>query len=596
MKPSLRYKVISIVLLAAIPFIIYAVIHYITTVNESKRAVIARNLDKAEEIGHEMDEFIDNSQNILYSLALHPALINKDATACDNLFNQLINLYPMHLNLLAADMEGRNFASAIIPEPAHKLQHSGKEWFVRGSKGVSVVTDLHVSKLFQQPSFMITMPVFSNSGNQTAILGFPVNLLKLREHFIEIEGMSKNSTLSIFDNNGIILLCTADESATGKPCKLIPILQEIAKNKSGSLVNFDSGGVKHFYSYATVSTTGWKVLYGVPASDVYTEANQGARRHLILFSLVCLAAGLSTYYYSRKLAAKVEVLIDGLNDVAAGNFDRRLSIPGNDEITQAGDAFNRMTAERQKAEQEISGLAMELEKRVELRTAELTTAKNELEAFSYAVSHDLQAPVRHILSYSQILMDGNSQEFSETSRDYLQRINRSGLHMRELITHLLSLSRINRQELNRTTVDLSALAEKICHELAEADNDRQVQVAVAAGLTITADAALLEIAMHNLIENAWKYTRKVAAPRIDIGKTSHNGRHCFFVRDNGTGFDMADRDKLFVPFQRLHTNEEFEGNGVGLATVMRIVRRHDGSIWAESTPGGGAVFYFTLGS
>lgn len=596
MKPSLRYKFITIVLLAAVPFAIYAVIHYITTINESKRAVISRNLEKAEEIGHEIEEFIDNSQNVLYSLALHPALINNDAKTCDNLLSQLLPLYPLHLNLLAANMEGRNFASAISPEIAHNLNYRDKEWFILGSKGISIVTDLHVSKLFQQPAFMITMPVFASSGKQTAVLGFPVNLSRLQDHFIETEGMSPNASLSVVDKDGIILLCTADKNAAGKPYQQIPILREIATSKSGSLVNFDPSGVKRFFSYATIPSTGWKVLYGIPTSDVYTEANKGARRQLIFFTLVCMAAGVTAYYYSRKLGTRVEMLIDGLNKLAAGNFEFRLSTQGNDEISQASDAFNRMTSERQKAEQEIVELATALEKRVELRTAELTNAKNELEAFSYAVSHDLQAPVRHILSYSQILLEGHSEEFSETSRDYLQRINRSGLNMRELITHLLSLSRINRQELNRTTVDLSALAEKICLELAEADKDRQVQISVAAGLTATADAALLEIAMHNLIENAWKYTRHVAEPRIDIGETTHNGSHCFFVKDNGTGFDMAYRDKLFVPFQRLHTNEQFEGNGVGLATVMRIVRRHGGSISAESTPGNGAVFYFSLGS
>lgn len=596
MKPSLRYKFITIVLLAAVPFAIYAVIHYITTINESKRAVISRNLEKAEEIGHEIEEFIDNSQNVLYSLALHPALINNDAKTCDNLLSQLLPLYPLHLNLLAANMEGRNFASAISPEIAHNLNYRDKEWFILGSKGISIVTDLHVSKLFQQPAFMITMPVFASSGKQTAVLGFPVNLSRLQDHFIETEGMSPNASLSVVDKDGIILLCTADKNAAGKPYQQIPILREIATSKSGSLVNFDPSGVKRFFSYATIPSTGWKVLYGIPTSDVYTEANKGARRQLIFFTLVCMAAGVTAYYYSRKLGTRVEMLIDGLNKLAAGNFEFRLSTQGNDEISQASDAFNRMTSERQKAEQEIVELATALEKRVELRTAELTNAKNELEAFSYAVSHDLQAPVRHILSYSQILLEGHSEEFSETSRDYLQRINRSGLNMRELITHLLSLSRINRQELNRTTVDLSALAEKICLELAEADKDRQVQISVAAGLTTTADAALLEIAMHNLIENAWKYTRHVAEPRIDIGETTHNGSHCFFVKDNGTGFDMAYRDKLFVPFQRLHTNEQFEGNGVGLATVMRIVRRHGGSISAESTPGNGAVFYFSLGS
>jgi light-regulated signal transduction histidine kinase (bacteriophytochrome) len=271
-----------------------------------------------------------------------------------------------------------------------------------------------------------------------------------------------------------------------------------------------------------------------------------------------------------------------------------LNVRGKDEIAQACDAFNRMTAERAKAEEKIMNFTATLEKRVEMRTEELTRAKNELEAFTYAVSHDLQAPVRHVLSFSQILLDDYRVDLPEGGHDCLLRINKSGRHMRELITHLLDLSRLNQQELNRVETDLGSISRNICQELAANDPSRQVDVEIADGLVSYCDPNLVAIVMENLLGNAWKYTRNVANPRIEVVATVHEGIRCFFVKDNGSGFDMAYANRLFTPFQRLHSADEFEGTGVGLATVMRIIQRHEGSIWAESSPGEGAAFYFTL--
>ncbi len=594
MKTGLRFKFISIVLLAVVPFVVYAVYDYFNTLGINKKTFIELNEKKAVTIARDIEEFIDTSENILYSLALHPALINNDAAACDALFAQLLPLYPLHLNILAADMNGRNFASAVAPEIAHSLNYRDKSWFIRGSKGVSVVTDLHQSKLFRQPAFMITMPVFAPSGQQSAVLGFPVNLYKLQEHFLTTGTLGKQVTMMVFDKSCVYLLNSADNRVIGTPCEQPALLREIGSARKGSLVYSGNSGIKLLYSYAAVPSTGWKVVVAIPLSRVYSEANEGALRHLLYFIAICLSGSLSAFYYSRKLGNKIEVLIDGLNDVAAGDFSHRLPAQGDDEFANACAAFNRMTAERQKAEQEILHLTAVLEKRVEARTAELSAAKSELESFSYAVSHDLQAPVRHIITYAQILLDEHGSELSDSTREYLQRMSRSAVQMRELITHLLALSRLTRQEINRSTVDLSRFCRSIFAEMAESDPDRHVQVVVADGLSVEADPALLDIAMRNLIGNAWKYTNKVAEPRIEVGTTVRNGHHCFFIRDNGTGFDMAYSEKLFTPFQRLHTAEEFEGSGVGLATVMRIVQRHDGLIWAESSPDNGAVFYFTL--
>jgi light-regulated signal transduction histidine kinase (bacteriophytochrome) len=314
----------------------------------------------------------------------------------------------------------------------------------------------------------------------------------------------------------------------------------------------------------------------------------------MFFILICLTGGIPAIWFGRKLGGRITDIITGLNDVAAGNYNCRLDITGNDEIAHAGDAFNRMTSERGKYQHEIKSLNDSLERKVLLRTSELQNSKNELEAFTYAVSHDLHAPVRHILAFSDIVLREHSTELSDDIIGHIQRINRAGENMREIITHLLDLSRLNQQEITRVSVNISTLCQAIISDLAEAEPDRRIETVVAAGLSANADPTLLRIVMQNLIGNSWKYTRKSPSPKIEVGMFEKDGVRCYFVKDNGCGFDMAYSDKLFAPFQRLHSTEDYEGSGIGLATVMRIIERHDGKLWAESSPGEGAVFYFTI--
>jgi signal transduction histidine kinase len=441
---------------------------------------------------------------------------------------------------------------------------------------------------------MITMPAFNSRGVQTAVLGFPVDLVSFQDYLTSKEPLPSNSAFTVIDNNGNIIIDTLNKGNIGKPFKNASIISEIGKNSEGSLVNIDPSGIKRFYSYATVEITGWKLLMGIPVNDVYVEANHAAVKHLIFFSIICGAGILFSLIYSGKIGNKVQLLINGFNEISSGNLDCKIKISGKDEFAFAGQAFNRMIAERKFAEEEIKSLAASLEKRVAERTAELMNAKSELEAFSYAVSHDLQAPARHVLAFSEILLKDHADELTEESLHNLKRIRKAGENMRDMITHLLALSRLNRAEMNRTHADLSYLCATIISELEESEPDRDVKISIEDGLFIDADPVLLELAIRNLLENAWKYTGKSAEPLIEVGQTVKDDMKCFFIKDNGCGFDMAYYEKLFVPFQRLHPDKEYEGSGVGLSTVLRIVQRHGGFITAQSAPGEGAVFYFTM--
>jgi len=242
---------------------------------------------------------------------------------------------------------------------------------------------------------------------------------------------------------------------------------------------------------------------------------------------------------------------------------------------------------------ERKAYAARLESAVARRTLELSTALEELQAFSYSVSHDLRGPLRAIDGFSQALLDDYAPQLDDTAQDYLARIRRGAQRMGAIIDDLLNLSRISRTELRRRPVDMSALAHEVAEEIQARDPARAFHWQIDPDLQAEGDPSLLRVVLENLFSNAWKYTAPVEYPELHFGGYTRDGERIFYVCDNGVGFDMRYADKLFNAFQRLHSKDQFEGTGIGLATVDRIIGRHGGRVWAESVSG--AAFYFTLG-
>jgi PAS domain S-box-containing protein len=252
--------------------------------------------------------------------------------------------------------------------------------------------------------------------------------------------------------------------------------------------------------------------------------------------------------------------------------------------------FDRDISERKKAGDEITTLNRNLQQHLQ----ELRVTNKELEAFTYSVSHDLRAPLRSIKGFSSFLLHDYQASLDDRGKQYLDRVIQNTIRMDRLIEDLLHLSRISRHQLERVEIDMSRIVHELALELRNGQPARAVSLDIREGLRVKADPRLIRLALGNLLNNAWKFTSKTESPRIEFGVCSRDGMAAYFLRDNGAGFDHDYADKLFLPFHRLHSEQEFEGNGIGLAIVDRVIRKHRGRVWAEGRPDEGAVFYFTL--
>jgi len=333
--------------------------------------------------------------------------------------------------------------------------------------------------------------------------------------------------------------------------------------------------------------------FGTTAGILFSQRNitllqaaiwRGVAVNLTVFLVILVVGNALLYFSLQKSLALFQALRQHIQSVTrTWELETPLEVTTGDEVGELATDLNRMQAE-------IGKLRCRLEQRAE----ELVAANRELEAFSYSLSHDLRLPLTRVYSAAQMLRDGYAEGLDETGRFLVENICAGSEGMEDLIEAILVLAKVPREEICRDAVDLNELVRGIAGELETAEPDRQLTLQVAAGLVARGDAQLLRVALKNLMENAWKYTRPSAEPKVEIGRIEEPGKRAFYVRDNGVGFDMKNADKLFTPFQRLHDTAEFPGTGIGLATVQRIIRRHGGTVWASSQKGRGATFFFTL--
>lgn len=350
-------------------------------------------------------------------------------------------------------------------------------------------------------------------------------------------------------------------------------------------VMLDENGFITFCNRHLLSLTGWtrEEVAGSNWFETFIPPDQ--REGLIELYRHHVARGDFPAYYQNEIMTKSgdRLLIAWHNTMMRNETGRVVG----------GTAIGEDITERMRVEEEIRRLNAGLERRVNERTAELAESTRELEGFCYSVSHDLRTPLRAIAGHSAIIRE-ECAAITTSCSQHLGRIERAAVRMGELIDALLELARVSRHSPQQQEINLSKMAQQILTDLRMASPERSVSSMVADGLTAHGDPVLVRVALQNLLENAWKFTTGNPEALIEVGSEEVNGESAFFVKDNGVGFDMAHADKMFGTFRRLHRDDEFEGTGIGLATVKRIIERHGGRVWAEGEPGRMAVFRFTL--
>jgi len=569
----------------------------------------ATTLSLAQLVAAQTQEFIDDAELVERQLAERRVFRALDPDNRPEVLDEFLFLHPQYTNLIVCNATGGVIHSAApFPQDTlvEKVQAPWVEAVVRHGR-------FTVGKPIKEQTTgrwvcVLGYPIENMSGEIAGVLGMLVDLERLHAPASAVN-LPENSTIAIVDQDGTVIARSLNpERWVGKSARGTQVFDYVLSHHHGNATIRGLDGVERIHGFTVLPKVGWHVCVGIPTEFAFAASRANAIRASLVATAVIGFIVVLVILVGALINEPIFALSRGAITAAEGKLDTPVPVSGPKEIARVAEEFNRMIGARHEKELEIKKLNAELEKRVHERTAELektnaalTTrskeleaANKELEAFCYSVSHDLRAPVRTIGGFTKILIEGYSNQLDESGKDYLDRTGRAVERMTELIDDLLELSRISRSRLIFTKVDLTALAVDISGELKATAPERPITFNLEPGLVADGDAGLLRVLIENLLGNSWKFTRKHAAPKIEFGKEQSRGATVFFVRDNGAGFDMKYANKLFGAFERLHSPGEYEGHGIGLATVQRIVHRHGGHAWGEGQPGEGAVFYFTL--
>lgn len=536
------------------------------------------------------ENFIKNTRQVLATLAEFPFLVfSTNRAVCERHFSNLCKLSPDYQTFGLMEADGMLFASAVPTNRPVNL--SDRSYFQRVVETREfAIGDFQVGRLTHQPSLNFGYPVLDDQGVLKRVLFASLKLGLLSEAAAQVR-LPGGATVTVIDRHGTVLGCHPEaQKWVGQSWSGVPFVRRILQQQEGIFESPGVDGVERLYAVTPISAGPSPSLFvsvGLPLSVSFAHANQilvESFAGLVLVGVLALAA--ARLYARRFILGPVEALVAVTDRLARGDLKARTGLrEGVGELEQLARAFDAMAgnlerrqAEVEQAEAAIKRINAGLEERVQERTAQLETLNRELEAFSYSVSHDLRAPLRHIDGFVQLLQKQAASALNEKSQRYLGVISDAAKKMGRLIDDLLAFSRRGRQGMSETTVDLNRLVREII-----------------AGMAHEIQGRSIEWSVGDLLANAVKYTRPRAPAKIEIEAEDHSpGETIFHIRDNGVGFDMQYAGNLFGVFQRLHGDSEFEGTGIGLANVRRIINRHGGRTWAEGKTGEGACFHFSL--
>ena len=549
----------------------------------------------AQRVARVLRDTVRATAQLHYGLSRARDLETQDKAACSAFLADVLKEHPQYTGILTITPKGDLFCDSLRTGKA--LHLTDRRYF---QDALNSKNPLAIEPAFGRLTGIAVLQVAYAARRETGEPRFVLLASLNLEKYMQLRAMSlprKTAVIALMDGKGTILTWHPDgEKLRGTSIADSPLFR-FAREHYGEEVREDIevGGVSRIWAASALPEfpeAGLHVLVGVSKKDLLATANRNLGQALSILAIVSLLVFAGAWALVelgiRRQAARI---IAAVARFSGGDFGARIGKPyprgeiGN-LMTALDHAFELTQAEHQRVVQTAEALA---------RTAEVEAANKELESLSYSVSHDLRAPLRHIQGYAEMLGEDAESTLSPEARRYLDVIAGAGREMGELIDDLLSFLRMSRAEMRETQVDLGALVQNGIGDLEVSTRGRNIVWKVSPLPAATGDRAMLKQVFANLLGNAVKYTRPKAPAAIEIGCAGEeDGRVVLFVRDNGVGFDMQYANKLFGVFQRLHRADEYEGTGIGLANVRRIIARHGGRVWAEAAPDQGATFYFTL--
>ena len=598
------YLMAFIVALPAAGIIVYSGL-------DQRRIAMAEALTEtnklADNIAIEQQAQVASAKQLLSALAQLPEIKSGDDVKVQPILADILKLNPPFLNIFVTDRTGRVRSSAKELSRA-QLSAADRRYFLNArSSGQFSSGEYIIGRLLKKPTMSFGYPYQDKKGAFSGVIVVGIDL-EFTSSILKRAKLPPGSSYVLIDYQGMIITSGLNpERLVGKKDSSALFARMQAMADSGSYRGVSNTGVMRFVGYRKLRLDNEKIPYlyvraGIPVDMAVAKANHALLVNLALLTPFMLAALLLVWLIAKySIIDPVAVLRAASRRLAAGDLQTRVShLVAGGELGELGRAFDEMAvklareiSDCKQAEEEIRQLHLGLEERVRERTQLLEAAIKELETFSYSVSHDLRSPLRHINSYLAILVEDFGDSFPAEARNYMARAGSASVKMGKLIDGLLELSGVGRAELTKTWVDLSALACGIAEMLRETEPTRVAKFAIAKELWALGDQNMLRLLLLNLLGNAWKYTSRTPSALLEFGETVCEGGRVFFVRDNGAGFDMTYKEKLFGTFERLH-GEEYEGTGIGLATVKRIMERHGGTVWGESELGKSTTFYFGI--
>ena len=599
-KLTILFLLLSIVPTAIVGYLAYANGRR-TTVQETIDHLVSINIFKS----NELKRWVKDNESSIEELAQrhlvrqYAAVLAKHDTPNPAYHKAKASIVEDHLKLR---LKYGGFFELFLMCPRHALisastdeKQEGKyrdtyPYFIEG-KNRTYVQGIYYSPVLEQPAMTVSTPIKDKQGNFLGVLGGRLDLGELSKIIALQTGESPTEDTYLV--NTFNFFVTEPRFGQGYALKKAVRTEGVEAGLSGK------DGVGFYEDYRGVSVIGAYKWLPEFKMCIITEIDQAEAFAPIvrlawviagIASAISIAAGLLGLFFGRTITRPVRKLAAGAEEIGGGNLEYRVGTAAKDEIGGLSRTFDRM-AESLKATMVSRD---ELEQRVRDRTAQLEAANKELEAFSYSVSHDLRAPLRAIDGFSRVVLEDYTDKLDDEGKRYLNIIRSNTQKMGQLIDDLLMFSRLGRQELRASDIDMGKLAKAVSEELKLAVPERKLQFTINALIPAQGDQAMIRQVFVNLLSNAVKFTRPKENAMIEVGASNEGDENVYYVKDNGVGFDMQYVDKLFGVFQRLHSSAEFEGTGVGLAIVQRIIHRHGGRVWGEGKVGEGATFYFSL--